>query len=375
MEPSPQGSPQESPQGWPPPQQPHLPVPPAPYGMPGPPPPSANTNGLAIASLVTGIVCCVPPLGMVLGGIALGQIRKKGERGKGLAVTGMILSLVSTLLVVAGLATGAYREVYDGMRDAADEASRTRSTFDLRKGQCFNSPGGTIEAETPDVTIVDCATPHDGEITGSFALTQFDKWPGDKAIEPVAEKRCDVLNSAYAMDTWAIPDDAWIYYYQPSADSWRLGDRVVTCSFAAEKGKLTGSLRSDATTLDTHQVAFLKPVNLIDTVLLEEPEADAEDDLDANVRWAGKVSSTLSGTVAKLRAHPWPTAAERPLADLVEELEAAREHWAKAAAATDADVFWEHYDPAYDALPADMGAKARAALGLTRTPPEPSATT
>lgn len=369
MEPSSQGSPQGSPQGWPPPQQPHPPVPPPFYGMPGAPQPSANVNGLAIAALVTGIVCLLPPLGMILGGIALGRIKKRGERGKGLAITGMSLSLVSTLLVVAGLTTGAFRDVYDGMRDAADEVSRTRSTFDLRKGQCFNSPGGAIEAETANVTIVDCAKPHDGEITGTFKITEFDKWPGDKPIEPVAEKRCDVLNTAYALDTWAVPDTAWMYYYQPSKESWAIGDRSVTCAFAAEKGKLTGSVRSDETTLDAHQLAYLKPVNRIDAALLEEPEADVEEDQEANVAWARKVSSTLDGTIAELEAHQWPVAAEKPVADLVKELKSARKHWAGMAAATDPDTFWEHYDPAYDGLPADMGARARGALKLDVTPP------
>ncbi|MFC8920314.1 DUF4190 domain-containing protein [Streptomyces sp. NPDC057116] len=369
MEPSSQGSPQGSPQGWPPPQQPHPAVPPPFYGAPGAPQPPANVNGLAIAALVTGIVCLLPPLGLVLGAVALGRIKKRGERGTGMAVTGMILSLVSTLLVVAGLTTGAFRDFYDGMRDAADEVSRTRSTFDLRKGQCFNSPGGAIEAEAANVTIVDCAKPHDGEITGSFKITEFRKWPGDKPIEPIAERRCEALNTAYALDTWAVPDTAWLYYYQPSKESWALGDRSVTCAFAAEKGKLTGSVRTDATTLDQHQLAFLQSLNPIDAALLEEPEADVEEDQPGNVAWAQKVSATVTGAAAKLKAHPWPATADKPVADLAADLEAAGEHWAKMAAATDPDTFWEHYEPAYDGLPADMGLEARGALKLDVTPP------
>lgn len=363
----PQGPPQAAPQGWPPPGQPYPQAPP-PFGVPGPPP-AANVNGLAIAALVTGIVCVLPPLGMVLGGLALGRIRKRGERGTGMAVTGIALSLVSTLLVVAGIATGTFRDVSDGMREAVDEVSRTRSTFDLRKGQCFDSPGGIAEAGSADVTIVDCAGPHDGEISGSFTITGFGAWPGDEAVEPLAERRCEALNTAYAVDGWAVPDNASTYYYQPSKESWAIGDRSVTCAFAAEEGKLTGSVRNDGTSLDRHQIAFLEPVNRIDAVLWEEPEADVEDDRKANVAWAGKVSATLSTTAARLRAHPWPSAARKPVADLAAELEAARKHWAAMAAATDPDTFWEHYEPAYEALPPDLGARARGALGLDVTPP------
>ncbi|WP_167536369.1 DUF4190 domain-containing protein [Streptomyces ficellus] len=355
-------------QGWPPPQR-HPQVPPPFYGTPGGPPPAPRVNGLAIASLVTGIVCLLPPLGLVLGGFALGQIKRRGERGVGLAVTGMALSLVSTLLVVAGMTTGAFRDVYDGMRDVTDEVSRTRSTFDLRKGQCFNSPGGGIEAVAEDVRIVDCAKPHDGEVTGSFTLTEFTKWPGDKPIEPIAEKRCEALGSAYALDGWAVPETAWVYYYQPSKQSWALGDREVTCVFAAEKGRLTGSARSDAETLDAHQLAFLLSVNRIDAALLEEPDADVEEDREGNAAWARKVSSTLGGTIAELRGHRWPAGARAPVAELAKELEAARKHWAKLAAAPDPDTFWTHYEPAYDALPPDLGAKARGALKLDVTPP------
>ncbi|MEE1756350.1 DUF4190 domain-containing protein [Streptomyces sp. SP18CS02] len=332
--------------------------------MPLPPPPQANVNGLAITSLITGIVCCVPLLGLVLGGFALAQIKKKGERGKGLAVAGMTVSLVGALLMATGFATGVFRDAYDGFQEAADESARTRSTLDLRKGQCFDMPGGVAETETADVEIVKCSEPHDGEVSGSFKLTEFDKWPGDKPIEPIAEERCEAVNNQYALDTWAVPGDTWTYYYQPSKESWRLGDRVVTCSFAAEKGKMTGSVRADESTLDAHQLAFLKAVNPVDIILAEQPEPDADEDLDANVKWAGQVTSTIGETVRQLRAHQWPAASAKPVAGLVEELEAADEHWSKAAEASDPDVFWEHYDPGFDALPNDLGAKARGALGL-----------
>ncbi|MFF9866166.1 DUF4190 domain-containing protein [Streptomyces sp. NPDC013953] len=360
-------------QGWPPPQQYH----PA-YGMPGPPgapgplPPAApDINGLAIASLVAGILCCVPPLGMILGAAALVRIRKKGERGKGLAVAGMIMSLVGTLLLTAGLATGVLREAYDGFREAADEAGRTRSTFDLRKGQCFNTPGGAAEAETADVEVVPCSEPHDGEITGSFKLTGLgDGWPGDEPIEAAAEERCATVNRQYAMDAWAVPENAWLFYYQPSRQSWRIGDRTVSCAFAAERDKLTGSLRSDAAVLDPHQLAYLKAVNPIDDVLADEPEEDVEEDLAANAEWAGDVEKALAASVSALEGHTWPAASRKGVTDLVEELEGAREHWAKAAGAADPEVFWEHYEPGYDALPYDLGSTVRGTLGLSDTPPD-----
>ncbi|MEU9012935.1 DUF4190 domain-containing protein [Streptomyces sp. NPDC048479] len=203
-----------------------------------------SVNGLSVASLVLGIVCCLPPLGLVLGLIALSQIKRKGERGKGMAVAGIVLSSISTLLVLVALATGGIGDAWDGFRKGMDEASRSRSTLDLHKGDCFNVPGDELEQETATVGVVDCAKEHDAEVTGAFKLEKSDDWPGEAAVEPVAEKRCTEINNAYADDASAVPDSAEMYYYMPSAHSWRLGDRSVTCAFAVTEGKLKGSVRS-----------------------------------------------------------------------------------------------------------------------------------
>ncbi|WP_406405309.1 DUF4190 domain-containing protein [Streptomyces sp. NBC_00879] len=216
--------------------------PPSPYAPAIPPNPPVN--GLAITSLVVGIVCCIPPLGLILGLIALSQIKRNGHRGKGMAIAGSILSGISTALVLAGLLTGGIGDALDGFKEGVNEAARSRSTLDLHKGDCFNVPGTELEQETASVRVVGCAKPHDGEVTGSFKLEQSGAWPGEAAVEPIAEKRCTELNDAYVADPSAVPDNASMYYYMPSKQSWRLGDHTVTCSYAAVDGKLTGSLRA-----------------------------------------------------------------------------------------------------------------------------------
>ena len=121
----------------------HFPVAmyPPPYNAPYTPARPPSVNGLAIASLVLGIVCCIPPLGLILGLIALSQIKRKGQRGKGMAIAGSILSGISTALLPwpsppAGSATPG-----TASGTGMDEASRSRSTLDLRKGDCFTVPG------------------------------------------------------------------------------------------------------------------------------------------------------------------------------------------------------------------------------------------
>ncbi len=71
-------------------------------------PPSRRTNSLAIAALCCGIaqVIAGPFAGIpaiILGAISLKQIRQTGEDGRGLAITGLVLGIVGTLLVVIGI--------------------------------------------------------------------------------------------------------------------------------------------------------------------------------------------------------------------------------------------------------------------------------
>ncbi|MFJ2056509.1 DUF4190 domain-containing protein [Streptomyces sp. NPDC087908] len=378
--PPPHGGPQQG--SWPAPgpyTSPGMPYAAGPHtgtpGVPGPPgtvpygmPPRRTTNGLAVASLVSGVVCCLPPLGLVLGLVALPRIRKRDQAGKGLAVAGIVLSALSSLLLVVGIATGGLSTFWGGFKEGVEEASRSKSAFSLRTGQCF-TPDGRLDEYATDVTVVDCARPHIGEVTGGFKVTGFRTWPGEDAIDAIAQKRCETVNGGYALDTWAVPKDVWLYYYLPSAQSWRLGDRTVTCVFAGEKKPFSGSVRSDASTLDDHQVAFLKAVNPIETVSYREPDEDADEDFAANKAWASELLATIETARAGLELRAWPAGAVPSVVALRKELGAASKEWLTLATAADAEAYWEAYDPAWESLPEDLGADARTALDLTGTPP------
>jgi uncharacterized protein DUF4190 len=67
------------------------------YGQPYPA--SRGTNTMAILALVFGIL--VAPLGLVFGFVARSQIKKTGEDGDGLALAGIIIGGVFTLLFIA----------------------------------------------------------------------------------------------------------------------------------------------------------------------------------------------------------------------------------------------------------------------------------
>ncbi|MGW0992631.1 DUF4190 domain-containing protein [Streptomyces sp. NPDC002523] len=370
----PYGSPQPSqpgPYGQPSyPQEPHNPYAPpgyqpwtqgySPYNRPAP------VNGLAIASLVMGVLCCLPGVGLLLGLIALGQIRRQGQRGKGLAIGGSVLSAIGIVLWVL-LATGGASYFWQGIEDGA----RGGASVSLVKGECFDAPGGRLSGETYDVDEVPCTGEHDGEVFASFRLGAGG-YPGDESVADTSDRRCYGLQDAYAMDGWAVPADVDVYYLTPTEDSWAAGDREVTCVFGntTEGQNLTGSLRNDETVLDPDQVAYLKAAHVLNAAMDTAPdEKYVEDDLPGHKAWAGRVSKALAEQILMLRGHSWPASARTPVTALAANLEQARVEWAKAAMAKDADAFYQYYGAGLGAVDPERSVPARKALGLETTPP------
>ena len=69
-------------------------------------PPSSGTNGLAIGSLVLsllGLFCGIGSIvGVILGFIARGQIKRTGQGGNGMALAGIVIG-IATLVISIGV--------------------------------------------------------------------------------------------------------------------------------------------------------------------------------------------------------------------------------------------------------------------------------
>ncbi|WP_330235525.1 DUF4190 domain-containing protein [Streptomyces sp. NBC_00566] len=339
-------------------------VPPAPYAPYGT---LAPTNPFAIASLVTGILCCLPGVGLLLGLIALRQIRGRGQRGRAAAVVGSALSGaglgLAVLLLTTGATNWAWQNVKDGVREGA--------SVSLAKGDCFDA-AGDLEGVVESVLPVPCAGEHKGEVFATFGI-EGGPYPGEAAVIDAAE-RCTGLRNTYVMDDWAVPHDVDVYYLAPSKETWVFGDRTVTCVLGSvtDGGTLTGSLRADESVLDADQVAYLKAVHVLDAAMDTAPEAAyAEDDLPGHKAWARRVSTALAGCSRTLRARPWPATAAAPMAGLTERLDKARALWDEAARATDADAFYVPYDAGATLIEPRTTVAVREALKLATTPPDP----
>ena len=68
-------------------------------------PPSAGTNGLAIGSLVLsllGLFCGIGSIvGVILGFIARGQIKRTGQGGDGMALAGIVIGIATLVISIA----------------------------------------------------------------------------------------------------------------------------------------------------------------------------------------------------------------------------------------------------------------------------------
>jgi hypothetical protein len=209
------------------------PFPPGYPAYPGyPPPADRGFNGMAIAALVCGIIPIFSGiLGIVFGIIALVQIRKKGQRGRPMAIVGLVLAGLWLLgimtAVIVGLATAGQDDTSAGT--PATSGGSVPISTDYTPGQCMND---LHKAQT----IVSCTTPHDGEIYGVFNLP-YQTWPGESAVKKYTEDRCDGLLDRYT----AKNPNLDLYYTYPLESSWQ-NDHTGVCIAYDTTGKLKGPL-------------------------------------------------------------------------------------------------------------------------------------
>jgi hypothetical protein len=170
--------------------------------------------------------------------VALGQVKRRGQQGRGLAVAGLSLSAVWVLgwvvLIVVAVTSSAGR---DGS-GAVDRAG-TLSLEELRPGDCINGLKESVRITSVDA--VPCASPHQAEVYGVFTLAAG-PWPGDAEATRLSEDGCTERLESYAPA--AVDDDSIsvFFLYPNTAMAWRQ-DRSVIC-VAMHDTPQTGSIRS-----------------------------------------------------------------------------------------------------------------------------------
>jgi hypothetical protein len=274
------------------------------------------------------------------------------------------LSAVVALLAIGAVGCSDISDAVDGAKDGAKKVARQRSVFSLSIGDCYN-PNDEAGGEATLVEIVPCGEAHAGQVVGDFKIDDEAKThPGDEAVRATADERCPVEAGKFAPDTWALPKGVDILYYTPTKESWATGDRAVTCTYAKESGKFTGSLKAD--TSKPEQTTYLKGANAVyEALWVNQPDAESvEEDLDGYKAQAKAVAAALDAHLKGLQDIEGTEAGK-----LREQLKKTAGHWKKAANAADIDAFYIAYDPAFTGLDPNKTVAARKELGLATTVP------
>ncbi|MFE1413879.1 septum formation family protein [Streptomyces sp. NPDC058746] len=358
----------------PPPGPGHPWAPPSPQPGWGPPPgygqQPPGLNGFALASLLVGLLC-LPPLGIVFGVVALVQIAKKGGTGKALAIVGLVVSVLMTGVVAlsADRVATAVRHRLESVNELTDVEGDLADIDRLVAGDCFNVPRGDLMDEQPLMYKIDCEQVHDGEVTAA-KLTD-PKAPVESAeAERVFEDECWKAQDAYAMDTWALPPFAEMFYFAPSRESWSQGDRRLLCVIGTTDEDQRGSLRQDAGSLKPEQAAFLRAANTAEFVMSRPPAKEPDEALAEHQAWARDVSAALGEEARVVNGHTALPGMEKAARAQLGEIEAARALWQRAAQAKTASDFGKQWDRAMGAMLPETEQALRGAYGLsTRIPP------
>ncbi|WP_404393491.1 DUF4190 domain-containing protein [Humibacillus xanthopallidus] len=214
-----------------------------------------GTNGLAIAALCCGLAAVVPVVGVVaivLGVVALHQLRQvrqapqvhgSGQRGRGMAIAGIVLGTIGTLVWAGLLALGIISAVSGTSQGTSSSATAAPGgsagkpeifVDDLEAGDCF-SGGRTDQIDL--VNPVPCTSAHESQVVTIFELPEGD-YPGEDEVIAAAEEGC--ADKADPLLTDAAFGDLEPSFIYPDSYTWR-GDRTVLCLVEAPTGTTTGS--------------------------------------------------------------------------------------------------------------------------------------
>ncbi|MCV7284588.1 septum formation family protein [Mycolicibacterium wolinskyi] len=178
------------------------------------------TTAWAIAALIFGIIGAAL-VSIVCAAIALAKTRTGQVGGRGLAITGLILS--GTWIVVGVIAVAVFVLL-------PDDSPGNR--YPPAVGTCYASEPDDGLDESDEVA---CDQPHRAEVFAVFTVPG-DTYPGDDVLEKYTS-RCSSEFAKYAAEDAAGFD---IDDLRPTRETWSSSDRTVKC-LAVTQDPVTGS--------------------------------------------------------------------------------------------------------------------------------------
>jgi hypothetical protein len=208
-----------------------------PYGVAGQPPQSGKISGWAVASFVLGLLSVVI-LSVIFGFIALSRIKRLGQRGRGLAIAGLVLSGLWILVIILAVIAANTGKATRSATGLITHSGRINA-FSLNVGDCFDNPAGAQTVN--NVTAIPCTQPHNAQIYAKFKLTGSDfSYPGAAVVAQTARSGCNArigsVNKSMTTSTMSVR------ILLPEKAAWISGKRTVSCMVVNAKADLTSSL-------------------------------------------------------------------------------------------------------------------------------------
>ncbi|OXM62751.1 DUF4190 domain-containing protein [Amycolatopsis vastitatis] len=196
---------------------------------PGAAPPPPTRNPFAVASLVLGILgifglsLLVAP---ILGVVALVQIPKRNQTGRGMAIAGIVLSVVWAAVFTGALIVSVDWSTGGGTAPTGQA---------LKTGECY------LKQDT-DIAKASCTKPHDGEAFATFTLTPHTGAPSDDELEQAATAGCQVRSDRF-FGSGVEPDSGEVVTFHPAGAGWAAGKHTAVCAVQARGGQYLAPYR------------------------------------------------------------------------------------------------------------------------------------
>lgn len=225
--------------------QPQEPAPAAPVGQPGwqtqyssrPPggwpldvtaePPPPGTNGWSVAALVLGLLG-IGPVALVCGVIGFRQTRRTGQAGRGLAISGVVLGVLTTIGVVLLVASDTEAQRAD---NGALISAGLLPLKDLRTGDCLRDL--PFDRPSDPVAVQPCQGIHAAEVFFAFEAAGTE-YPGPDALLRSAQSKCQERLEA---TEFVAPIDTYeLLTIIPTRERWDDRDRRMHCLITGASG-------------------------------------------------------------------------------------------------------------------------------------------
>lgn len=170
------------------------------------------------------------------------------------AIEGLVADLLDCTRLSFAASIDCEIAVWEDQRDVSRAARRVQAATELvnlpdsedldSESVSFAVEVGECYIEGQPFRVVDCSTPHDGEVFATYEMpdTAGLPYPGEAAVEVVAQRECKRRFEGYVGVRLRFSELLMFYVY-PSPESWSAGQRTISCLAQLETGRLRESIR------------------------------------------------------------------------------------------------------------------------------------